>query len=78
MFIGELSVLDNSPFWHFDEEFCKWHISNHNLKRELEPVQYLNVRRLRRQIFRQMASKFRRRAMAQSDIAGPIVDAKRQ
>lgn len=34
MFIGELSVLDNSPFWHFDEEFCKWHISNHNLKRE--------------------------------------------
>ena len=34
MFIGELSVLDNFPFWHFDEEFCKWHISNHNLKRE--------------------------------------------
>lgn len=37
MFIGELSVLDNSPFWHFDEEFCKWHISNHNLKREPLP-----------------------------------------
>ena len=34
MFIGELSVLDNSPFPHFDEEFCKWHISNHNLIRE--------------------------------------------
>lgn len=22
-FIGELSVLDNSPLWHSDEEFCK-------------------------------------------------------
>ena len=34
MFIGELSVLDNSPFWHFDDKFRKQSISNPNLKRE--------------------------------------------
>ena len=35
-FIGELSVLNNSPLWHFDEEFCKWNMSNPNLKREVK------------------------------------------
>ena len=28
--------MDNSPLWHFDEEFCKWNMSNPNLKRERE------------------------------------------
>ena len=27
--------MDNSPLWHFDEEFCKWNMSNPNLKREI-------------------------------------------
>ena len=26
--------MDNSPLWHFDEEFCKWNMSNPNLKKE--------------------------------------------
>ena len=33
-FIGQLSVMDNCPTWHFDEGFRKENISSPNLKRD--------------------------------------------
>ena len=32
--------MDSRPFWHFDEEFGKWNISNPNPKREFRDILY--------------------------------------
>ena len=39
-FIGELSVMDSSPSWHFDEESGKQSINNPNLNREFFRVPF--------------------------------------